>query len=93
MVKIKVKLPDGRVVDGERLDFEIKKENWNEYKTSDGSTVKVKVSLTDIVRLDEWDPVTGEPKYTFNCQVSFRVLNIPKHLFRKQSDRKVKIYD
>lgn len=46
---------------GEDLDFEVVKEDWNEYKLSDGTTLKVKVVLTGVRRLKNRYTPTGDP--------------------------------
>jgi len=45
----------GREVDATQVDFKSIKEEWNEYQASDGTTLKLKVVLTDIFRLDQYD--------------------------------------
>ena len=53
----------GSTVDGIEMDFKTLREEWNEYEISDGSTVRLKVIVTNIVRLkDKFDPV-GNPIY------------------------------
>jgi hypothetical protein len=60
-----IKVPfQGTAVDGEDMDFKTIREEWNEYQTGDGSTIRVKLVLTNIVKLkDKYDPVTGDPIY------------------------------
>lgn len=45
----------GREVDATQVDFKSIKEEWNEYQASDGTSLKLKVVLTDVYRLDEYD--------------------------------------
>jgi len=54
-----VKVPyQGLTVDGIEVDFKALREEWNEYEASDGSTVRLKVIVTNIVRLkDKFDSV------------------------------------
>ena len=48
---------------GEEVDFENEKEEWNVYKLADGTTLKVKVVLVNVVRSrDKYDPL-GNPIY------------------------------
>lgn len=59
----KVKLPDGREVDAVELGFQTGGEHWNEYVLDDGSVVKIKLVVTNVVRIEgEYDP-TGAPVY------------------------------
>lgn len=60
---MKVRLPDGRVVEGQEVNFETLKEGWNEYKLEDGTILKVKLVLAGVVRVEEYDPMTGSPHY------------------------------
>jgi len=46
----------GERVEGVELDFKTTKEEWNEYQTTDGSIVRLKVVVISIVRLkDKYD--------------------------------------
>ena len=55
----------GEQVSGQLLDFKTESEDWNKYKTEDGSIVKVKVVVTKIIRADKTTPA-GEPLYIVN---------------------------
>jgi len=69
--------------DGEEVDFENKKEEWNIYKLADGSTLKVKLVLVNVVRSrDNYDSL-GNPIYGITSQNIVKVLNAPKELKRK----------
>lgn len=47
-----IKVPfQGTAVDGEDMDFKTIREEWNEYQTGDGSTIRVKLVLTNIVKV------------------------------------------
>jgi hypothetical protein len=60
----KVKVPyQGKQVDGLELEFKTKKEEWSEYEISDGTGIRMKLVVLNIVRLkDEYDP-EGNPIY------------------------------
>ena len=46
----------GREVDATEVEFQTRKEDWNEYQLMDGSSVKIKLVVTDIFRVpDEYD--------------------------------------
>jgi len=54
---VKIKLGD-REVDAREEQFEIKREDWNDYELADGGRIRVKTVVTKIFRvLDE----TGKP--------------------------------
>ncbi len=52
----------GREVPAEELDFEPLRESWNEYRTEDGTLVKLKTVVAKITRLDEYT-AEGDPVY------------------------------
>lgn len=60
---MKIRAPDGRVVNAEDIDFKVVKEEWNEYKLDDGTKLKVKLVLTSVIRTEDCDPMTGDPVY------------------------------
>jgi len=69
--------------EGEEVDFENEKEHWNVYKLSDGTTLKVKLVLVNVVRSrDHYDPL-GNPIYGITSQNVIKVLNVPEKLRRK----------
>ena len=52
---------DGNPLDVREEDFEIVREDWNEYKLLDGGTIRAKMTMQRIFRvLDE----KGNPAYT-----------------------------
>lgn len=56
-------MPDGRMLEGTELSFRSSGENWNEYLVDDGTVVRVKLVVTEIVRIDgEYDD-EGNPAY------------------------------
>lgn len=53
----------GREVDALSIPFKSIKEDWNEYDLEDGTTLKMKAVVSDIVRVDgQFDP-EGNPLY------------------------------
>jgi len=65
------------------VDFENEKEHWNVYKLADGSTLKVKLILVNVVRSrDQYDSL-GNPIYGVTSQNIIKVLNVPEKLRRK----------
>jgi len=69
--------------EGEEVDFENEREEWNVYKLSDGSTLKVKLVLVNVVRSrDKYDPL-GNPIYGITSQNIVKVLNVPEKFKRK----------
>ena|GEM_PF-668713 len=70
------------LAEAEDIDFIEEKEDWNIYKLSDGSILKVKLVLTSVKRLKKWNP-DGTPVYVINSQNIVRVINVPKELKAK----------
>ena len=69
--------------EGEEVDFENEKEEWNVYKLADGSTLKDKLVLVNVVRgRNKYDP-KGNPIYGITSQNVIKVLNVPEKLKRK----------
>jgi hypothetical protein len=50
-------------VDGLDLDFRTLREEWNEYETEDGSRIRVKLVVSEIIRTDRFDQQTDQPIY------------------------------
>lgn len=67
------------LAEAEDVDFIEEKENWNVYRLSDGTILKVKLVLTGVKRLKKWNP-DGTPIYVINSQNIVRVVNVPKEL-------------
>lgn len=70
------------LAEAEDVDFIEEKEDWNVYRLSDGSVLKVKLVLTGVKRLKKWNP-DGTPVYVINSQNIVRVINVPKELRAK----------
>jgi len=86
-VEMKIRLPNGREVEAKQVDFEVVREDWNEYKLEDGTVLKFKAIVTDIIRTEEYDPTTGNPIYHVRSTNILRV-KVPEHLRRLPSKRK-----
>ncbi len=79
---MKVRLPDGRMIEAMDIDFETIKEDWNEYKLEDGTILKFKTIVSSIVRTEEYDPMTGDPVYHVRSTNVLRV-KVPEKLKRQ----------
>ncbi len=78
--KTRFTLPDGKPIKGQEVEFKIRKEDWNEYQTEDGSRIKFKAVVTKIVRTERRD-TEGKPIYmiqTSNVAVVSNVINPPE---------------
>lgn len=59
---MKITLGD-QVVEGEAMQFTAIEDPWILYKVSDGTVLKLKVVVSDIIKLPGTDPITGFPQY------------------------------
>ena len=53
----------GKQVEGEDLEFDSIKEGWDEFKTEDGTIVKVKLYVSNVIRAKDLKTESGEPLY------------------------------
>jgi len=65
----------------EEVEFTTKKEEWNVYEFSDGTTARIKLVLTSVARTSLFDS-NGEPIYLINAQPIFSG-SIPKETRQK----------
>jgi hypothetical protein len=56
-----------RQVPGQSIEIEMSSEPWAQYTLTDGSMVKVKLVLLDVIRLDTHND-QGDPVYQFQFQ-------------------------
>ena len=56
-----------KLVSGVEVEVESSSETWSQYSLTDGTKVKAKLVLLDVVRLDAFDE-SGEPLYQFQFQ-------------------------
>lgn len=76
----KVQVPfQGKKVTGETVDFEVEKESWNVYLLDDGTKLKMRAVVSQVVRLEDQYNAQGDPVYFIQSQ---NVLNaeVPDHL-------------
>lgn len=61
MKKVKVNV-GGKPVEGEIVSFTPMEEHWSVYRLEDGTTFKLKLVVSDVIKLPTVDPVTGLPQ-------------------------------
>jgi len=59
----KIPLPDGTEADAEVIDFRSSGEHWNEYLLDDGTVLKLKPVVTEILRVEGHYDQMGNPAY------------------------------
>jgi len=67
---------------GKKIDFKTLKEEWSEYELEDGTRLKVKLVLVDVVKLPVYNPL-GEPVYRIVSQNIVRASYVPEDLKKK----------
>jgi hypothetical protein len=53
----------GREVDATEIEFQTRREDWNEYQLMDGSVIKLKAVVSDILRIEGHYDNDGNPVY------------------------------
>ena len=61
--KRKVTMPDGREVLAVEVPVQNSSEHWNEYLLNDGSVVRMKSVVTEVVRVEGEFDAQGNPVY------------------------------
>jgi len=71
----------GRDVEGLDVSFKVDREEWNDYQLADGTELRIRLIVTDIVMIPgEWDN-DGNPVYVAKSQ-NIMVAKCPDHLKR-----------
>ena len=61
--KKKVSLPSGQEVEGTVMPFQVGGEHFNEYVVEDGTILKVKLVVTEVLRIEGAYDAEGNPVY------------------------------
>ena len=80
-IKTKVKIGD-EWVEGEEINFHAEQDDWHIYKLEDGTTVKLKVIVTKIIRTEKWNPNLNDPIYSISSNTIVETI-VPENLKRK----------
>ena len=76
---VKVQTPSGRLVDAVQVDYEAVAEPWTTYTLSDGSVIKVRVTLKSVLRLEGEFDQGGNPVYMVGTDATMRVVKSKIH--------------
>jgi hypothetical protein len=85
MVERKTKtqaVPGGPLVDGFEVPVEESSEKWSEYKLEDGTTIRIKQVLMEIIRTGVFDQ-EGNPTYVVKAQPVISIVEVPDRLKRR----------
>lgn len=74
----------GSIVDGTEVGFRASGEHWNEYLLDDGSVIRIKLVVTNVVRIDGMHDNNGDPVYTVNS-TNVMGVSAPDELRRSSS--------
>ena len=86
MAERKVKVPFGEfgtLADGVEVTVDESTEKWSEYKLSDGTIIRGKMTVVSAVRIDgHFDP-QGNPMYAINMTPAMMIADSPARLRKK----------
>ena len=80
--KVRINLPGGGQGDATPIDINQANEQWNTYLLDDGSTLRAKLVVTKVVRVDNQYAPDGNPVYIFQSQ-NICVVDAPDSLKKK----------
>ena len=69
----------GQMVDGDEVTFTILDENWNRYQLHDGSEVRLRIVVSDILRIPGEFDEEGNPVYIIKSK-NFTAVSSPENL-------------
>ncbi len=72
----------GREVDAAEVEFQTRKEDWNEYQLMDGTVIKMKLVVSEIFRIEGLYDEAGNPLYQIKS-ANMPVVKSPDNLRRK----------
>lgn len=73
-------LPDGRTVDGVEVNVDEATERWSEVKLSDGTVVRVKMTVIAAMRAENEFDNLGNPIYNINMAPVMAIASVPDKL-------------
>ena len=76
----------GKDVDATEVEFQIRKEDWNEYQLLDGTVLKMKLVVSTVLRVDGEYDNEGNPAYYIKS-ATMPAINAPDTLKRKTKSR------
>jgi hypothetical protein len=73
----------------ELVDFKVESEDWQYYSLSDGSKLKIKLVLTQVLRSREEVNEHGEPVYSWNAPAFLSIVSFSEKLRGQPTNRSV----
>jgi len=81
--------PQSNAVDAEIVDFKVQAEDWQYYDLSDGSKLKIKLVLTQVLKSRTQANELGEPIYSWNAPIFLSIVSCPANLRSQPTDTPV----
>lgn len=91
MIKLNWRIPDQKSgkgykdVKAEDIDFEVENDHWTDVKLADGTVIKMRINIIRVLKIDEHNPLTGEPLYHVESSGIIRTL-VPHKLCVEPKD-------
>jgi hypothetical protein len=82
--RVKVRLPTGDEGEGTEVQVDESNERWSEFKFSDGTVVRAKVTVVSAVRVDGHFDQFGNPLYSTNFSPVMTIVNVPEQYRKKE---------
>jgi hypothetical protein len=67
----------GQQVSAVEMDYKVTNDPWTEIKCADGTVIKMRINIVKIMRLEHYDPLTGEPAYLVQSTTLVQTRNVP----------------
>ena len=77
--KTKVTLPDGKIHDGYEVPVKESTERWSDVELEDGTTLRLKVNVLTVTRIEGQYDQDGNPLYAVKS-AQLMTANAPAHL-------------
>lgn len=80
--RVRVEFVPGQPVDGYEVSVDESTEKWSEYKLSDGTVIRGKMTIIGATRIEgQFDP-QGNPMYQMNMTPTLAIVSSPDNLKR-----------
>ncbi len=76
----------GKDASGTVVSFSVISQDWNEYALNDGTTIRVQLAVTEVLRIEGEYSGDGDPVYMIKSQNIVTCSNIPDHLRQHTDD-------
>jgi hypothetical protein len=83
--KVTIPGPDGKPLAGTDMEIEESSERWIDIKVHDGTRIRIKTVVTQVIKIDgAWDQ-EGNPVYVVKTTPLVSILSVPDYLKRSIS--------